>query len=59
MRITLALFFALILMLPVFSQVPSKSQIQAQMREAINELNKQIIDLEKTNCRSKKEKRRS
>ena len=59
MRIILALFFALILMLPVFSQVPSKSQIQAQMREAINELNKQIIDLEKQIAEAKKEKRRS
>ena len=56
MRIILALFFALILMLPVFSQVPSKSQIQAQMREAINELNKQIIDLEKQIAEAKKKK---
>jgi tetratricopeptide (TPR) repeat protein len=37
-------------------QVPSKNGMQAQMREAINELNKQIVELEKQITDAKKNK---
>ena len=47
MRIIIFLLLASLIAQPVLSQVPTKKEMQGQMLEAINELNKQIADLEK------------
>src|ERR1700741_3279997 len=47
MRNILFLLFIFLLAKPVISQVPDKKEMQAQMMEAVNEIRKQVVDLEK------------
>lgn len=56
MRIFIASLFVLFLMHPVSAQVPSKSEMQAQMKEAANALKKEIAELEKQVIEAKKNK---
>ena len=56
MRIIIFLMVMFIIIKPVEAQTPSKSQMQSQMKEAINDLNKQIADTEKQLADAKKNK---
>ena len=56
MRIIIFLLLVFIIVKPVNAQTPSKSQMQSQMKEVINELNKQIADTEKQLADAKKNK---
>lgn len=56
MRIVIASLFVLFLMQPALTQQPSKSQMQAQMKEAVDALKKEIADLEKQIAEAKKNK---
>ena len=47
MRITILLLLTLTILNEVIGQLPSKKEMQAQMLEAVNEINRQITDLEK------------
>ena len=56
MRIILFLLFISFFSQPILSQVPTTKEMQAQMMEAINEMNKQIAELEKQIAEAKKNK---
>jgi tetratricopeptide (TPR) repeat protein len=47
MKLIVSLMFLFIMAVPAISQVPNKQQIQAQMKEAVNELNKLIVETDK------------
>ena len=56
MRIIIASIFVLILIHPVFAQVISKNEMEAQMQGAVNVLKKEIAELEKQITEAKKNK---
>ena len=56
MRIIIFLLLIFIIIKPVEAQTPSKSQMQSQMKEVINDLNKQIADTEKQLADAKRNK---
>ena len=56
MRIIIALLVVTLIAKPVFSQTPSKKEMQEQMQQAIKDLNNQIKELEKQIAEGKKNK---
>jgi len=56
MRIIIFLFLISFITIHVYSQAPSKKEMQEQMNQMKNELNKQIADLEKQIAEAKKNK---
>lgn len=56
MRIILALLVIILIAKPVFSQTPSKKEMQEQMQQIAKELNNQIVELEKQIAEAKKNK---
>jgi len=47
MRSIIFLLLTFFIITPAFTQTPNKQQMQAQMKEVVNELNKKIAELEK------------
>ena len=56
MRIIIALLVVTLIAKPLFSQTPSKKEMQEQMQQAIKDLNNQIKELEKQIAEGKNNK---